>query len=138
MRDEFAALSNMYEELLEALAELEMTSKQAIDRELKIVGLGSLHEWRDALRRACGASVAVERGRAAEVVRHRSLSANTLLIRGLKEAIEAAGGQATAAPNGELVQAFSLAMRILGVSVADHKGTVRSALASIKGEASAP
>lgn len=68
-----------------------------------------------------------------EVSRGRASSPRTRLIRSLASALERVGERVSPAPNGPLVQAFDLALKELGETIADSTGTVRSALEGYSG-----
>lgn len=61
----------------------------------------------------------------------RSLSPNTQLVRDLARGLRMAGATVDARPNGELAQAFGIAISVAGREVADPVATVKSALRTL-------
>lgn len=129
VRDELDRLADASIRLSTLLGELSLTASDSLAaREVKHGCAGLSQRLRDDLRALMGVAEMARRDVEQSVSVGRGLSPNTQLVRDLARGLRMNGATADDRPNGELVQAFGIALSVAGKQVADPAGTVKSAL----------
>lgn len=134
VRDELDRLADAAVNLAAMIAEL---SLEAADK----IALAELRHGREGLsdrvkvdlRNLMGTAEMARRDAEQLVTSGRRLSPNTRLVRDLARGLRMGRGTVDARPNGELVQAFGIALSVAGKSVEHPAKTVASALKTIDG-----
>lgn len=83
------------------------------------------------LRSLMGIAEMARRDAEKDVSTGRAISLNTRLVADLARGLRVGGGTVDARPNGELVQAFGIALSVVGKSVEHHAKIVASALKTL-------
>lgn len=127
LRDEAERLGDLADRMAEVLG----GCSDGLSDLLVLRGLQSgvsRSELRASLGKFADAAEMARRDAEALVGRGRSIAPTTRLVWRLADLIEQGGGEVDAKPNGELVQAFSIALDVAGRSLAAPRDTVRAAL----------
>lgn len=132
VRDELDTLADASIRLAAMIAELSLAASDKLALAELRHGCEGLGERLKAdLRSLMGVAEVARRDAEQTVKVGRGLAPNTQLISDLGRGLRMAGAEVDARPNGELVQAFGIAMSVLGKSVEHPAKTVASALKTL-------
>lgn len=132
VRDELDTLADASIRLAALIQELSLTASDKLAiAELRHGCEGLSQRLTADLRRLMSLAEMARRDSEQGVSVGRALSPNTQLVRDLARGLRMAGAAVDARPNGELVQAFGIALSVAGRTVADPVATVKSALRTL-------
>lgn len=133
VRDELDRLADASAHLTVMLGELSLTASDKLAISEHRHGRAGLSDrLRADLRDLMGMAEMARRDAEQGVSTGRTLSANTRLVADLARGLRVGGGQVDDRPQGELVQAFGIALSIAGKSVGHPAKSVTSALKTIE------
>lgn len=131
VRDELDTLADASVSLAAMIAELSLEAADKIAlAELRHGCAGLSDRLKADLRSLMGVAEVARRDAEESVAIGRGLAPNTRLVRDLARGLRMGGGTVDARPNGELVQAFGIALSVAGKQ-ADAASTVKSALRTL-------
>lgn len=129
IRDELDTLADVSIRLAAVLDELSITASDILAvREARHRCEGLSKRLANDLQSLVAVAEMARRDVEQNVTSGRRISPNTRLVSDLTQGLRIAGVTVDARPNGELVQAFGIALSVAGRDVADPVATVKSAL----------
>lgn len=132
VRDELDTLADASIRLAAMIAELSLAASDKLALAELRHGCEGLGERLKAdLRSLMGVAEVARRDAEQTVKVGRGLSPNTQLVSDLRRGLQIGGGRVDDRPNGELVQAFGIALSVAGKSVEHPAKTVASALKTL-------